>query len=127
MANDDILRSYPTGQFALGKGELVQITSFEWDFTNNAKAVATLREKMSGVTTGSQPVTGSFEIVVPAEGPERDYFQLVESGSPQQGTVKIPGVTKALRLVISKIRGSITIEDGVKMTAEYVGKWVKLS
>lgn len=125
---DNELKQYPRGQVSLGPGDLQQCTDFEWDYTNNAKLIHVLRvvNGPSGYTVGNRAVSFTFNIVIDEDGPERDYFDLVDTGKPQQARIKLPGaVTKAINGVISGIKGRITLEDGVQMTATGVGKFVR--
>jgi hypothetical protein len=123
---DNELKQYPRGQISLGKGDLQQCSNFEWDYTNNGKLLATLRANPSGVVTGTKAVSFTGETHIDEDGPERDYFDLVDTGKAQQARVKLPGgTTKTIQGVITRVKGRLTLEDGVQITFEGVGKFVK--
>ncbi len=124
---DNELKKYPLGQISIGSGSLRQCTNFEFDYSRTAKLKHTLREPNgAGITKGSASVTFSGETVIDEDGPERNYFDMVDTGSAQQCRVKLPGaITKTINGVITRIRTRLDVEEGVMITFEGTGKLVK--
>lgn len=124
MANEQ--KQYPRGQVGLGAGDLQQCTDVEFTSANNAKVVGTLRKNPSGIVIGNKAVAITGNSRVDEDGPERDFFDLVDSGKPQQARFKFPGgVTKACTVVVAEVKGSFTQEDGVLQSWTMVGYMTK--
>lgn len=126
VTSDQELKQYPRGQIAIAGGDLRQCTNFEWDYSNGGKLVFTLRENPSGIVYGNKQVNFTGETVVSEEGPERDWFDLVDTGKPVRCRVKLPGkTTKSIIGAIVGTKGKLTLEDGVQIGFNGIGKFVK--
>ena len=120
------LKKYPRGQIGVGSGDLQQCTSVEVTKTNNAKVLHTLRRNGAGVVKGNVAVAFSGETVIDEDGPERDYFDLVDNGEAQNVRIKLPGaVTKTIIGVISEAKVRLTLEEGVLYSFSGVGSQSK--
>lgn len=120
------LKQFPRGQIAIGGGDLQQTTNFEWDYSNNAKLVHTLRKRApAGVVLGNESVTFSGQMVVDEDGPEIDLFDAVATGNFFVVRLKMPGLTKGILGVINNVKGRFTLEDGVQFDYSGVGAFIK--
>lgn len=87
---DDFLR-YPKAQMSLGAGDLVQVTNFKLTTKNNAKTKHTLRRNGAGSTLGTTDAELSFDMEVDERGQEREYAEMLFSGTAQTVRIKLPG------------------------------------
>jgi hypothetical protein len=125
MADND-LSSFPRGQVALGAGDLQQCTDTEFTAVNGAKVVATLRRNPAGIVIGNKAVECTFNSRMSEDGPERDFFKMLEEGKVQQARFKFPGgVTKTLNCVLAEYKVQLTLEDGVLYSGKLVGSFPK--
>lgn len=122
----DQVPSYPRGQVAYGGGDLQQCFNAKLTVANGAKTRATLRKKFSGITLGEETVSMTFDTRIDESGPERDWFKLVQKGTPGQARFKFPGgITKTINCVASQCDSDFSIEEGVNSTVTLVGGLVE--
>ena len=82
---------YPQAWLAMDNGDLIQVTDFTINTTNNAKQKHTIRRRGSGISFGVEESTITFNTIIDEDGPERDYWQAVENKQIKQIRAKIPG------------------------------------
>lgn len=124
--SDQELKQYPRGQVSFAGGDLQQCTDVEFTQVNGAKVVSTLRRNPSGVTIGNKAVSVTGNSRIDEDGPERNFFDLVDAGKPQQARFKFPGgVTKVLNCVAAEIKSGFTLEEGVNQSWQLVGYFAK--
>lgn len=122
---DSELKQYPRGQIAIAGGDLQQTTNFEYDYTNNAKLVHTLRKAApSGFVMGNQAIAFSGSMVVDEDGPEFKLFDAVKRGTPLVMRAKMPGLTHGINGVINSAKVRFTLEDGVQIDYAGIGSLV---
>ena len=90
------LVDYPTGQIQIGAGDLQHAASCKAGFKNNGKLVHTLRQSPSGFVMGVRDCEGSIDTVIPVDGPEYDYIQLMRTGGTVQFRFKVPASNIAI-------------------------------
>jgi len=122
---DSELKRHPRGQIALGAGELQQATLGDFTFTNNAKLKHTLRKTPSGVVLGTRECSGTIEVNLDEDGPERDWIGLVESGESKNFRFKMPLLTRTIEGVCSSVNAKLPLDDAVTLTISFVGKLLK--
>lgn len=119
----DAMKLFPKGAIAMGNGDLVQVLTWSLDFKNGLKLKHTLRsEAPVGVVKGNQEATLTFEAEIPAEGSERDYFELVRTGAITQLRLKVPGRTYVMDGAASSVKFDAPIDDAVKISVEALGR-----
>lgn len=111
---------YPRGRIALDSGDLIDVTNVKLDSTNNAKLVHTLRQPGAGVVFGNQETTISFDAAISEDGPERDYFMLVQKGTVKQLRLKIPGKTLSAEGVFKDVNVEIPLDAEVKQSMTFI-------
>jgi hypothetical protein len=117
---DDVL-NYPKAAIAMGNGDLVQVTNFNFDFTNNAKLKHTLRRKVAGVVKGNEEGTLKFDLEIDETGPERDYFNLIKTGEIKQVRAKLPGgMTLVLKGAYQQLSLDQPLDDACKMSLTFI-------
>lgn len=122
MAQDE-MKQFPKGAIAMGNGDLVQVLTWSLDVKNGLKLKHTLRSKAPvGVVLGNEEATLTFEAEIPAEGSERDYFELVKSGKITQLRLKTPGKTYVMDGALSSVKFDAPIDDAVKVSCEAMGR-----
>ena len=115
-------KRYPQAFLAQGNGDFVSCTNFSIKTTNNAKQIHTLREKGSGFTLGKTESTVSADLVVSEDGPERNFYRQLQTGTPIQLRAKIPGgEVKTLNGVYSGVDLECPLDDAVKLSLSFVG------
>lgn len=120
--SDQELKQYPRGQVSFGAGDLQQATNVRIQKSNNAKVLATLRRNPSGVVVGSKAVQVTGDTIVDEDGPERDWFKMVDEATPQQARFKFPGnVTVTVNCVAAEVTGEFPLDDAVKISFTLVG------
>lgn len=112
---------------AMGNGDLVQVTDFVVAFINKGKQVHTQRRPGAGVVRGKPECNVSFNFVLDDDnGPERDYWLLVEQGTIKQVRAKCPG---GMTLTISGMYTGVTLngplEDATNGSCTFIGKLKK--
>lgn len=122
MAQDE-MKQFPKGAIAMDNGDLVQVLTWSLDFKNGLKLKHTLRSKAPvGTVTGLEEATLTFESEIPAEGAERDYFELCRSGKIKQVRLKVPGQTYTCEGGFSSVKIDSPIDDAVKVSCEFMGR-----
>jgi hypothetical protein len=112
---------YPRAYLAMGNGDLVQVTNWNFTYTNNAKMKSTLRRQNAGVTRGNTEGTLKFDLEVPASGPERDFFALVQSGELKQIRAKLPGgAVRVLEGAFQEIAEDQPADDAFKISMTFI-------
>jgi hypothetical protein len=112
---------YPRAYLAMGNGDLVQVTNWNFVYTNNAKMKSTLRRQNSGVTRGNTEGTLKFDMEVPASGPERDYFMLVQSCEIKQIRAKLPGgIVRVLDGAFQELAEDQPMDDAFKVSMTFI-------
>ena len=122
MAQDE-MKQFPKGAIAMDNGDLVQVLTWSLDFKNGLKLKHTLRsEAPVGVVAGLQEATLTFEAEIPAEGEERNYFELCRSKKIKQVRLKVPGRTYVCDGAFSSVKIDSPIDDAVKVSCEFMGR-----
>mgnify|MGYP000432222705 CR=1 FL=1 len=120
MANSNVL-TYPRGAIALGNGDLADVTNVKVSHKNSGKLIHTLHRTPSGVYRGSDEGELSFDAVCSENGPERDYFKLVRSGTVKQFRIKIPGETISVQGIVTARELDLPLDDAIKYSITVVG------
>lgn len=118
------LVQYPRGQINVGQGTLQFAASAKFSYVNGAKVKHSLRRPGAGVVLGNPEVTGSIELDITENGPERDFFFMVRKGEVKQFVFDIPADSKAINAVVSGIDVDMPVDDAVKQTVNFVGTMV---
>lgn len=116
------LVTYPRGALAMGNGELLRVNNINFQITNNAKLVHTLRQDGDGVFFGVVESNGSFDFVVPAEGPERDYIEMCEKKETKQFRFKFPGENITVNGAVASVSITSSTDNEVSGTVNFIGK-----
>jgi hypothetical protein len=117
----DTMLKYPKAAIAQGAGDLVQVTNFNLDYTNNAKLKHTLRRKASGITLGVEEGTLKFDIEIDESGMERDYITFVKTGAVKQVRAKLPGgTTLVLKGAYSQFSLDQPMDDACKLSMTFI-------
>lgn len=120
--------NYPKSRIALGAGDLVQVTNFTADTTNNAKVKHTLRKKAAGATTGTEETSLKFDMDVDENGIERDYLTMIKTGTTQKVRCALPGgETRLFTGIASKETIDQPLDDAMKVSIEMVGRFERNS
>lgn len=119
---DQELKRYPRGQIAIGNGDLQQATLARFSFTNNGKLKHTLRKSPSGVVLGTRECTGSFELEIDEDGPEREVFDAIGEGTIQNFRFKMPTLTKTIEGIFTSVDVEEPLDDAVRFTVNFIGK-----
>lgn len=119
---DSELKLYPRGQLSFGPGDMAQVTSVRMSFTNSGKLKHTLKKSPSGKVLGNKEVSGSFDMEIDEDGPEREVFDRIRTGSDVNLRLKIPKVTKNIVVFLTSVDLDIPLDDAVKFTVNYLGK-----
>lgn len=114
---------FPRGQISFGAGDLVQVTSVSYSYTNNGKLKHSLKRSPSGKVLGTKEVTGSFSVDIDEDGPEREYFARVDSGEEVSMRLKLPGLTKNIVGFLTSIDGEIPLDDACTLKVNFAGKF----
>jgi hypothetical protein len=105
----------------MDNGDLVQVTNWNFTYTNNAKMKSTLRRRNAGVTMGNTEGTLKFDLEVPESGPERDFFTLVQSGQMKQIRQKLPGgAVRVLEGAFQEIAEDQPADDAFKTSLTFI-------
>ena len=114
---------YPQAFIAEGNGDLVQVTNFTVNLTDNSKQLHTLRRKGAGITQGTEETTVSFDSIIDEDGSERDYWRLVQKKLIKQLRAKLPGgKTLVINGKFKTANTDAPLDDAVKVSAEFIGK-----
>lgn len=113
---------YPQAFIAMGNGDLMQVTDFTINLTNNAKQVHTLRRKGAGVTLGTEETTVSFNFKIDEDGPERNYWADVKRGTIRQLRAKGPNVSWTINGAYQSVDLSAPLDDAVQGSATFIGR-----
>lgn len=118
---------YPQGQIAIGNGVLQHASTAKLDATNNAKLVHMLAASPAGWTEGTNDLSGSFEGMIPAEGPEMNYLKLVMLKKRQKFRFKMPGTVLVIDGVLTSVNHTIAAGEGVTYSVNFIGKATNVS
>lgn len=121
MANNE-LRQYPRGQLAIGNGTLQQATLARFSYTNNGKLKHTLRNSPSGFVLGTRECSGSFDLEIHEDGPEREVFDAIQNGELKNFRFKMPTITKTIEGIYVSVDVEAPLDDAVKFTVNFIGK-----
>ena len=116
------LKRYPRGQIAIGNGDLQQAVLARFTFTNNAKLKHTLRKTPSGFVLGTREATGSFDLEIDEDGPEREVFEAIRGGEIKNFRYKMPTITKTIEGIFVSVDVEEPLDDAVKFTVNWIGK-----
>lgn len=122
MAGDTDILTYPRARVALDNGDLVDVTNVKLDSTNNAKLVHTLRRSPAGVVLGNHETTVSMDVAVSEEGLEREYLDMVRTGTVKQVRLKVPGKTLTVEGKFSDFGIEGPVDAEIKTTLKFIGK-----
>lgn len=101
----------------------MQVLTWSLDFSNGLKLKHTQRSKGAvGVVMGNQEAKLSFEAEIPAEGSEKDYFDMVQTGRVKELRLKVPGKTYTMTAAAASVKFDAPIDDCVKISVELMGK-----
>lgn len=114
-------RIYPRGQIALGNGDLIDVTNVKVSTTNNGKQVHTIRRKGSGVTTGVEETTVTFDLVVSEDGEERDWLIMLKKAQIKQIRLKVPGRTMTVNGIVKQDDLELPLDDAIKQSITFIG------
>jgi hypothetical protein len=112
---------YPKVFLAQGNGDLVQVTNFTITLTNNAKQVHTLRRKGAGITLGTEECSISFDFAIDEDGPERNYWRDVKTGTVRQLRAKGPNVAWTVNGAYQGCDLDAPLDDATKGSATFIG------
>jgi hypothetical protein len=117
----DTMLKYPKAAIAQGAGDLVTVTNFNIDITNNAKLKHTLRMVAAGVSFGVQEGTLKFDIEISEAGLERDFIDDVKKGTIRQIRAKLPGgSTLVCKGAYSQASIDQPMDDACKVSMTFV-------
>lgn len=120
---DDELKIYPGGQISFGGGgDLQDATSASFDVKNNSKLVHTLRLSPAGVQKGVLEATGTIDLVVSEDGPEREYVAKAMSGEKVSALYKFALLDVSFNGVIDGVSGELKTGEASTMKVTLVGK-----
>ncbi len=118
----DTMRLFPKAAIAQGAGDLVSVTNFNVDFTNNAKVKHTLRRKAAGITLGNEECTVKFDLEADETGLERDFITDVKRGTIKQLRIKLPGATTLVcKGAYSQASIDQPMDDACKVSMTFIG------
>ncbi len=115
---------YVHGALAMGSGDLIDITNFKVDFTNNGKVISTMRESASGATVGTKECTITFDAVISDQGEEADWIKLVETGKFKQLRAKFPGRDINAIGIYTDVSYDASMDDAIKVSLTFKGKMI---
>ena len=121
MATNE-LKNYPRGQIAIGNGDLQQATLARFNYTNNGKLKHTLRKSPSGFVLGTTECTGSFDLEIDEDGPERQAFDRITDGVVTNFRFKMPLVTKTIEGIMTSVDVEEPLDDAVRFSVSFIGK-----
>lgn len=114
---------FPQSYLAMGNGDLVQVTDFTLNLANNGKQVHTQRRSGAGVVKGKPNTTVTFNFSIDEEGPERDYWRLVQKGTIKQLRAKTPGGRVfVVNGMFTAVNLNGPLEDATTGACTFIGK-----
>lgn len=114
---------YPQSYLAMGNGDLVQVTDFNATLNNKAKQQHTQRRSGAGIVKGKPESTVTFNFAIDENGPERDYWRLVQKGTIKQIRAKAPGgKTLVYNGAFQSVTLNAPLEDATTGSCVFVGK-----
>lgn len=120
---NDEYQVYPKGQISYGPGGLLrQVTNVTVMYTRNRKNVHTLASSPSGYSNGLRELSGTFSIVVPKSGFERDYFADLDNDVANQARLSIPGTNIVFLCVLSQAQITAPTDGEVQFQVDWIGK-----
>jgi hypothetical protein len=125
VANETDGKTYPRGQIAIQNGDLSDATSFDFSAKTGAKSRHSLREDNTGISFGNLEITISWDFDIPANGPERDYYEDAAEKKIKRVRIKLPGRTYVFRGAYSSVTFKAQSDDACTGSCEFVGKCVK--
>ena len=118
----DAYKFFPRGQVGIGAGDLKQCENAKFDFKRNAKQKSTLAKPQAGYVFGNPEFTGSFDIIIDQDGPERDWIQKVKDGDLIQARFKAPTLTTGATILLDGVSCEFPVDDAIKYTVTFIGK-----
>ena len=122
MANDK-LPMFVKGQISIGNGQLQFATTAKFSASNGAKLKHSMRRSPSGFVLGHNEVTGSLELDLTADGPERDWLKFLVKGEMKQALFEIPNMDTALNIVVSSTDIDMPSDDAIHQTVAFIGSF----
>lgn len=120
MATDHL--DYPRGRIAMDSGDLMDVSDVTYDRTNNATTVHTLRRGQAGTTLGKEETTVSFNVMVSANGLERDYLSMVKTGTVKQVRLKVIDATITVEGRYKDVGFDLPIDAPINQRLTFIGK-----
>jgi len=117
------IKFFPRAQISMGAGDLVQVTSFSYSYTNNAKLKHSLKRSPSGKTLGNKEVSGKFHMEIDEDGPERDVHARIDTGEEVNLRFKLPSYTKNFVGLLSSVDVEGPLDDAVSFDVAFLGKF----
>ena len=113
---------YPQAYLAMDNGDLVQVTNFTANITNNAKQKHTLRKSGAGISFGVTESTVNFDSIIDEDGAERDYWKAVKLKQLKQILIKEPG-GRALTYngAFQSLGADGPLDDAYKLSPVFIG------
>ncbi len=124
MAGDAAKERYGQAYIAQGNGDLVSVTDFTANYTNNASQVDTLRVKAAGYTPGIDTAIVSFNFVVGGTtGFERNFLRQCQRMEIVSLRVKLPdGRTLSYDGVYQNVDLNCPLDAAVTGSITFIGK-----
>lgn len=121
MADEQLI--YPQAWIAEGNGDLVQVTDFSANLTDNSKQIHTLRRKGAGFSQGTEESTVSFNAALDEDGAERDWWRAVQKKQIKQLRAKLPGGrTLIFNGKVKSCNVTGPLDGAVMLAVEFIGK-----
>lgn len=117
---DSNLPLFVKGQVSIGSGQLQFSTTAKFSATNGAKLKHSMRRSPSGVVMGHNEITGSIELDVSADGPERDWWLMLSKGQLKQALFEAPKDDVALNIVVTGIDRDHPSDDAIHQTVNFI-------
>jgi len=112
---------FPQAYIAEGAGDLMQVTDWTLDYTNNGKVQHTLRRPGAGAVKGKPAGMISFNFAIDEDGLERDYISRVRDGTFHEIRCKLPGgLTLTASGMYSAMKLNGPLEDATTGSATFV-------
>lgn len=120
MAEEQL--KFPQAWIAMDSGDLIDVTDFTANTTNNAKQKHTIRKKGAGISFGNLESTISFNTIISEDGPEREYWQAVEQKLIKQIRIKIPGgQVKTYNGAFQSLGLNGPLDDATQLSPTFIG------
>lgn len=118
----DEQKFYPRGEVSIG-GTLKEITGVSVSTNRGVRLTHSIAMSPSGWSSGNKEVTGTFDMEIPEGGQERDWFEAWRNNSRLVATVKLPGETRILNIVVGQEQIQMRSDGPVTRNISFVGWW----